>query len=276
MKVQRYGEYRPKQKDNLNTLKFIERSLNRLDHLLGVIFRHNPEKQQQFISNLILRIKPLINTTYAKNKSINILRILNKTENLRNYPELAELMFNLGIEFLNLSRNIPWEKEEINILDKDIARGYSFPLYYQVSSLVEIIGRKEAFDLYQRHHELYRESHQNIQKFEDLDTVREFFIKGAQNWGNILMISDVTNGKLIIRRDHCIYSEVLRELNDPELTNLIMCSGDFSYWKATNSDFVLTRRHTLMEGHSYCDFVFHDTRINNELIHPLDIFFDNL
>ncbi|MFX0152703.1 MAG: hypothetical protein ACFFAJ_18110, partial [Candidatus Hodarchaeota archaeon] len=117
MKVQKYGEYRPNQKDKLNTLKFIERCLNRLDHLLGVIFRHNPEKQQYFISNLILRIKPLIDTNYAKNKSIDILQILNKTENLRIYPELAELIFNLGIKFLNLPQNIPWEKEEIKILD---------------------------------------------------------------------------------------------------------------------------------------------------------------
>jgi hypothetical protein len=277
MKVQKYGEYNPKQKVKFSPVGFIERRvLISLDHLLAVLFQYNPAIQRLFIDKLISKIKPLITTNYVKSKSIDITKMLDKMDNLKNYPELAELMFNLSIKFCKLPQNVPWENVEIEILDGNIARGYSFPLYYQVLVLAEVAGKDKASDLYKKHQELFREKHQQIQKFEDLDAVREFFIKGAQNWGNVLIISEVTDGKLIVRRDHCLYSEVLREFNDPEITSLILCSGDFSYWKATNPDFVLTRQYTLMESHSYCDFVFHDKRINDEIIHPSQEFFDTL
>ncbi|MFX0063802.1 MAG: L-2-amino-thiazoline-4-carboxylic acid hydrolase [Candidatus Hermodarchaeota archaeon] len=277
MKVQKYGEYNPELKETFNPVEFTERAvLFPLDHLLGMLLQHNPEIHQQFITELISKIQPMIETNYVKIKSIDIQKTLRKLENLKNYPELAEVMVNLSLKLYNLPENIAWENAEIDILERNISRGSYFPNYYQVLVLSKITEKKEAFDLYKNHYKLYREKRHRIQKYEDLEAVREFFIAGAEEWGTVHIISEVTAGKLIVRRDYCTISEVLKELDDPELAHLIACSGDFGYWKASNPNFVLTRKYTLMEGHPYCDFVFHDTRINEDLNHPSKEFFDKL
>lgn len=33
-------------------------------------------------------------------------------------------------------------------------------------------------------------------------------------------------------------------------------------------NFILTRKHTMMEGYDYCDFCYHNTRIKKDIIHP--------
>jgi hypothetical protein len=52
----------------------------------------------------------------------------------------------------------------------------------------------------------------------------------------------------------CRYAEFYRELGEPELGFLLVCSVDFPMTEGLGPDIKLTRTQTVMQGASHCDF----------------------
>jgi L-2-amino-thiazoline-4-carboxylic acid hydrolase len=52
----------------------------------------------------------------------------------------------------------------------------------------------------------------------------------------------------------CRYAEFYRELGEPELGFLLVCSADFLMAEGFAPDIALTRTQTIMQGASHCDF----------------------
>jgi hypothetical protein len=97
-----------------------------------------------------------------------------------------------------------------------------------------------------------------------------------ENPGWLRLVSDVEDGKVLIRKDTCLWADAMEEFPDEELKFLVCCYGDYFSIKMRNSNFELTMEHSIAGGHPYCDCVIHDTRINDKLEHPSDDFFASL
>lgn len=52
----------------------------------------------------------------------------------------------------------------------------------------------------------------------------------------------------------CRYAQFYKELGEPELGFLLVCSADFSMAEGMGADIKLTRTQTIMQGASHCDF----------------------
>ena len=52
----------------------------------------------------------------------------------------------------------------------------------------------------------------------------------------------------------CRYAEFYKELGEPELGFLLVCSLDFPFAEGFGPDIKLTRTQTIMQGASHCDF----------------------
>jgi hypothetical protein len=52
----------------------------------------------------------------------------------------------------------------------------------------------------------------------------------------------------------CQYAEFYKELGEPELGFLLVCSADFPTAEGLGPDIRLSRTQTIMQGASYCDF----------------------
>jgi len=52
----------------------------------------------------------------------------------------------------------------------------------------------------------------------------------------------------------CRYAQFYKELGEPELGFLLVCSLDFPFAEGFGSDVKLTRTQTIMQGASHCDF----------------------
>lgn len=52
----------------------------------------------------------------------------------------------------------------------------------------------------------------------------------------------------------CRYAEFYKELGEPELGFLLVCSADFTTAEGFGPDIKLTRTQTIMQGASHCDF----------------------
>lgn len=52
----------------------------------------------------------------------------------------------------------------------------------------------------------------------------------------------------------CRYAQFYKELGEPELGFLLVCSADFPVAEGFDADIKLTRTQTIMQGASHCDF----------------------
>ena len=52
----------------------------------------------------------------------------------------------------------------------------------------------------------------------------------------------------------CRYAQFFKELGEPELGFLLVCSMDFPFAEGCGPDIKLTRTQTIMQGASHCDF----------------------
>jgi hypothetical protein len=52
----------------------------------------------------------------------------------------------------------------------------------------------------------------------------------------------------------CRYARFYKELGEPELGFLLVCSSDFPFAEGFGADMKLTRTQTIMQGASHCDF----------------------
>jgi hypothetical protein len=58
----------------------------------------------------------------------------------------------------------------------------------------------------------------------------------------------------------CRYAEFYRELSEPELGFLLVCSADFDTAEGFGGDIELTRTQTIMQGAPHCDFRYRRAR----------------
>jgi hypothetical protein len=58
----------------------------------------------------------------------------------------------------------------------------------------------------------------------------------------------------------CRYAEFYKELAEPELGFLLVCSADFPMAEGFGPDIKLTRTQTIMQGASHCDFRYKRTK----------------
>jgi len=93
--------------------------------------------------------------------------------------------------------------------------------------------------------------------------------KNEKNLGKIMASAfatytreDALDYKVIEQSQHafeidvtrCRYAEFYKELGEPELGFLLVCSADFPTAEGFGPDIKLTRTQTIMQGASHCDF----------------------
>jgi hypothetical protein len=61
----------------------------------------------------------------------------------------------------------------------------------------------------------------------------------------------------------CRYAQFYKELGEPELGFLLVCSADFTMAEGFDPDVKLTRTQTIMQGASHCDFRYKRQREQN-------------
>ena len=112
-----------------------------------------------------------------------------------------------------------------------------------------------------------------VSNLEELFKRYEGILKRWQAQSIVAGISD--DGKLLYKVNKCRWAEVLED-SDHELSYAMMCYQDFENTKNQNPNFILTRTKTIMQGNEYCDFCYHDTRKDKEIIHPSEKDFQDL
>ncbi|MHA2251365.1 MAG: L-2-amino-thiazoline-4-carboxylic acid hydrolase [Candidatus Kariarchaeaceae archaeon] len=274
IKAEKVGKINTEVKDVIKPRILVEGPiLKRLDHIFSLLQEQNAEIIENYAIKITNRLTKLTEEELGKEFDV---KMIDKT----NFPYLKRhmgLIESIATFTLNLIKitNEPFD-EEVELFERDIFKAIHFNRFHFIEILAELISMEKTKEIYKKHLNLYYETVITTPKFETLDVLRESYIKMTKESGEIRIVSEITDGKLYVRKENCHQTDVLKEFNNPEITSLIVCYQDFIMSKQFNENFAATEKHTLVDGFPYCDMIVHDLRIVNELEQPERAIFDKL
>ncbi len=285
MRFEEYGQLIPNALDEIeNEIQSINDALKsllkRLSYLLNFIKEEKPSEFEEYVLNLENKYESLVRKEHFSNKLVNN-DFLDEFKNLINHPRLVSNYLNFILQELKLSEEDNWVTKKIKVKHRNYLRGFLLPRYYNLEVLIKTIGREESTQLYKYFvsQNIINNTLPTRKIFETVDECREHFKRDKKEvtLGTIGFLSEVENGKFYFRKDNCLWADALLDLPDKEIKYLICCYGDFqSAVSRSKGNFVLTMKHTIIEGDSFCDCIYHDTNIDWNLTHPKSEFWDNI
>jgi len=113
------------------------------------------------------------------------------------------------------------------------------------------IVRKALGDAYRRLGEQWRQTKESRHVGENMALAFASFAKGDAIDYSVRAQSQDTYE---IDVTGCRYAQFYKELGEPDLGFLLVCSADFPFAEGLDPDVRLTRTQTIMQGASHCDF----------------------
>jgi hypothetical protein len=111
--------------------------------------------------------------------------------------------------------------------------------------------RRALGDIYRRYGEEFwrTKSENNLGKF-----MASAFATYANEDALDYTVIEQSHDAFAIDVTGCRYAEFYKELGEPELGFLLVCSADFTLAEGFGTDVELTRTQTIMQGAGHCDF----------------------
>jgi hypothetical protein len=272
MKISSENHYNESALMEVDLAQHLSIGLKRLDNFLRTVDISNPESLALIIEFLIEKYEESIS---IPNLEIECLDCTILTD----HPLLREKAAGYLLALLKppIFKRPP-QSFKVSVYVNDRLKSVLFFMYNMALSLTKIMSRDEAINYFQTFVDKGTISERNPDQFiENLGMIREQGEKfqtlfQSHNFINFKISEGVLGSKTI----KCKWYEVMKELNDPELSYAVACHYDIEAAKNMNPKFVLTRKKTLMEGDDCCDFCYHDTRTVESIIHPSEQFWDDL
>lgn len=191
-------------------------------------------------------------------------------EFLNQYPALVNGSKNHVLSLVGYNNyNPPSIEVEIEIYTLDLVRTFTHFEYFLMESLLKIMTREEAIEYIKNLSDEVSLSRRNPNNY--VDSFEESIERFKNNLGRWRMQECITGSldedKLLYKVKKCEWAKALKGF-DSELCYAMLCYSDFQGAQNLNPNFILTRTKTLMMGDDYCDFCYHDTRKDKDLIHP--------
>ncbi|MHA2249583.1 MAG: hypothetical protein ACXAD7_04430 [Candidatus Kariarchaeaceae archaeon] len=288
MEFTQTGSFRVNYLEELTTLKPTEKIqemlLKKLDYLIGFLAKEKLEIIADFIKNLTSKFQGLVDedfltVPFATNEKIYE-EIFSKFKNLAQYPDLNKASLYYYFHLLQLNDQNAREMTEVKITMKVLLDAWLNPSYYSLQTLAETIGRKEAVRLYKQYITHFHIDHPSPHrdKFVNLEKKLEDRLSGdttSSEW--VIVHTMLEDGKYAFKNENCpTCVDAMVDLTDVEFKYLVACYGDYEAFRANHNDhIILTMEHTIMQGDPYCSRVLHDTRIDYDLRHPPNEFWEN-
>ena len=111
--------------------------------------------------------------------------------------------------------------------------------------------RKTLADIYRRYGEEFwkKKNEKNLGK-----AIASAFATYSRDDALDYRVREQSEDAFDIDVTRCRYAEFYKELGEPELGFLLVCSADFDTAEGFGPDVKLTRTQTIMQGASHCDF----------------------
>jgi hypothetical protein len=259
------AEYDDEYTSELDLDTVLNRPIQDLDLFMGFLQERMPAVVDTYADVLLAKL-PIPPAEFPQIPAI----ISYFPENLEAFPSLLEAYKAFSLGLLDLQKYAPQVgKGKVTFQFRDYLKSYLIPAFYMAESLLSVAQRKKAVALFKDYidYRTDRLHEQIIPAVDSIDDMYTLLLSGPRSplEASYFLTAD---GKCGCRITRCMWSEVLKEFNSPELAYSVACHYDFHAAPYHNSNFVLTRKSTLIQGAKFCDFCWHDTTASELIEHP--------
>jgi len=184
------------------------------------------------------------------------------------------------IKRLNLAglKSCPAPADKVSFPAKSYLRGVFVMNYFIAKALTAIMSKAEAIKLFNEFTDIQTRTKYQLPHHEKVADLLTKNSPGSEVFagGHDYTEFEMNAGQAGCKVTKCKWHEVLKEFNDPDLEYAVICHYDFEAARCHNQNFKLTREGTLAQGRPFCDFIWHDERLDKELTHPGKEFWEKL
>ncbi|MHA2251370.1 MAG: L-2-amino-thiazoline-4-carboxylic acid hydrolase [Candidatus Kariarchaeaceae archaeon] len=271
MEIKKVDTYTHNKETTIKITENLSRVTSSLSLFLAKLKEIQPDIYDDYSDKFRKRLLSLIGKDCPNFEEMNIPGF---NEAISELTELHKLYYVFSFQLLDVPSGYSANTFTVSWYNDD--KSFLFPAYIRLFVLCEILGRKDAIAYYQNYVDtvLYERTEANLE-LNDLDSFWDAE-EGEEDHPSYGLGFRANRGKFGFRVDKCVNYDVLKTLNDPELTHVLCCYGDTALFESRNPNFVYTMQKTLMKGDPYCDKCFHDKRHVDRIEHPSDEFWDSL
>ncbi|MHA1907812.1 MAG: hypothetical protein ACW98Y_11000 [Candidatus Thorarchaeota archaeon] len=272
MRVEKLDCYDAKRTETRDVYEFVKRNISSLNRYLDYVNESLHSSSEVYIQQLISKYNEEASRNFESLGFIDYV----KDEGMKlliEHPKLIEAFVNFLLSSLEVPDDFSWEEKDQTLLRFNITKAGVHALYHRAKLLTDLMDTEVAFDLLKNYidHTIsmgsFRESNNLVEMFErDVEDARK------DCWAD-WVAALVHDGLYASKGYKCGPYEALKDFDNPILTEICACYGDFARIKRFNPNYVLTRTQTLFNG-DFCDDCVHDTRIVDNVEHPSKDFFD--
>lgn len=230
------------------------------------------------VSRYIARLMELLGEVDSTNIDLSVVDgYLGDCGRLSKYSSLGRAFI---IKRANLAglESCPAPADKIRIPAKSYLRGVFVLNYFIAKALTSVMSKEEAIGLFNEFTDIQTRTKYQLPHYEKIAELLSANSPGSEVFagGHDYTEFELNAGQVGCKVTKCKWHEVLKEFNDPDLEYAVICHYDFEAARCHNTNFKLTREGTLAQGRPCCDFVWHDERLDKELVHPGKEFWDKL
>ena len=254
-----------------------------LELLLDKIKLEKPVILQTFLSLVNKSLENQIRNECIKNENQRLKQEITSYEHLEEHFDLVRKHLNFFIQTLNIDEIQLWKDQKINFHVKCFMESVFTLFYIHVDALAKILGKEEGIKFYRKHIDNFNNiinARNQKDIYENLEDLREKQTKWLHNnpYGRVRIFSEVKDGRLIEICMNCEKFDTFEnsKFNDKDIVYSIMCYMHIPLAKVWNKNLVLTLDSRVINGNSYCAYVYHDQSVVKDIIHPSKDFLDEI
>ncbi len=262
-----YGTFDSDAKEEIDLDEQVRDWLWTTDLMIEFVSSHKRDILESFLKRVETKYSNEVNETSS---TINecLLGILDDTSILTSHSRLKELSLRIIMKYIPLD-GITLTEEKIPVRFVDFLRAKHILLYHRITSLVELLGRKEGIDFFKDFVQYWGSEVGKTKSWPT--TLKEARVQFVKYWkesgGFDFGVRDIDENMFLAKFDKCVWFESMKHIDDQELAYYAVCYPGPRIGRYAHQNIRMRRSVTLFTG-DFCDELRWDRHVHDEPEQP--------
>jgi hypothetical protein len=264
-----YGTYDEDASGEINIEGQIRDFLWTMELMFDYVESNRPEILEEFLETIDGKsVRELEGTSFVL-RGVGFDKLADDQTLLSSHPQFKDQSLRIIMKYIPLREGYILSEENERVRWIDYCRAKYTLLYHQITTLVEILGRKPGIDFYKNFVQFWgKELAKKGMGKHTIEQVRENRVKawsegGAMEFG----VVDVYEAAFLAKFDRCVSHESMKHVEDKELAYYAVCYPGAKLLDYVHQNISMRRTQTLFTA-DFCDELRWDRHIHDEPEQP--------
>ncbi|MFX0061691.1 MAG: L-2-amino-thiazoline-4-carboxylic acid hydrolase [Candidatus Hermodarchaeota archaeon] len=265
LKYEIYRTYDPNATTKIDLRKYLENQLLFSDSMFKYVKEKHNEQFEEFLNGVLKYLREDIADYQTDQNILNPELLKRNCPFLKDYTDLTHGILTIITKYLDIPANTNLDVEQIELLLFNLLRAKHMIVYYELKTLIDIFGREQGIQVYKDFILAYAIELGKKQKSTQLTReARENTVKYWKESGGFdFAVYDYDPEKYLVKFTRCVWHESMKDMDDPELCNYVVCYPGRVFTKYTNKYVVKKVTKTLFER-EFCDELYYNCEVHKD------------